>query len=66
MHSRRAGSVDSSASSALLREAQMHHQAGRLDEAERAYRLLLDRAPAQPDALHGLGLLTYRRGNAKD
>ena len=66
MHSRRAGSEDSSASSALLREAQMHHQAGRLDEAERVYRLILNRAPAQPDALHGLGLLIYRRGNAKD
>ena len=56
----------SAASSALLREAQIHHQSGRLDEAERAYRLMLDRAPAQPDALHGLGLLIYRRGNAKE
>ena len=64
--SRKVGSVDSSAaSSALLREAQMHHQSGRLDDAERAYRLMLDRAPTHPDALHGLGLLTYRRGDAK-
>ncbi len=67
IHSRKAGSMDSSAaSSALLREAQMHHQSGRLDDAERAYRLMLDRAPTHPDALHGLGLLTYRRGDAKE
>ncbi|MDR4480762.1 MAG: tetratricopeptide repeat protein [Nitrospira sp.] len=50
----------------LLREAQLYHQAGRLDEAERGYRALLERAPTQPDALHGLGLLTYRRGNLKE
>ncbi len=63
---RRAGSADGAAALALLREAQMHHQAGRLDEAERGYRLILDRVPAQAEALHGLGLLTYRRGNVKD
>ncbi|HMU30328.1 MAG TPA: tetratricopeptide repeat protein [Nitrospira sp.] len=49
-----------------LREAQMHHQAGRLDDAERGYQQLLARMPAQPDALHGLGLLLYRRGNLRD
>ncbi len=52
--------------SAFLREAQGHHQAGRLDEAERGYRLLLERLPAQPDALHGLGLLMYRRGKLQE
>lgn len=51
---------------ACLRDAQLHHQAGRLDEAERGYRLLLDRRPSNPDALHGLGLLLYRRGNLKE
>ena len=66
MLSRRAVSIDGAAASALLREAQMHHQAGRMDEAERTYRLILDRVPAQPDALHGLGLLTYRRGNVTE
>lgn len=50
---------------ALLRDAQTHHQGGRWDEAERGYRLILERVPAQPDALHGLGLLTYRRGDLK-
>lgn len=52
--------------SAFLLEAQGHHQAGRLDEAERGYRLLLERLPAQPDALHGLGLLMYRRGKLQE
>jgi len=64
LHGKHGGGTDMSA--ALLREAQMHHQAGRLDEAERGYRSLLERTPAQPDALHGLGLLTYRRGNLKE
>ncbi|MGB4895917.1 MAG: tetratricopeptide repeat protein, partial [Nitrospira sp.] len=64
LHGKQAGGADAPA--ALLREAQLHHQAGRLDEAERGYRSLLERAPTQPDALHGLGLLTYRRGNLKD
>ena len=54
------------AAAAGLREAQMHHQAGRLDDAERGYQQLLARIPAQPDALHGLGLLLYRRGNFRD
>lgn len=66
IQSRNVGNATGSALSALLREAQMHHQAGRIDQAERSYRLVLDRVPAQPDALHGVGLLTYRRGNVKD
>ncbi|MCE3224495.1 MAG: uncharacterized protein K0S58_2675 [Nitrospira sp.] len=66
IQSRTAGNVAGSALSTLLREAQVHHQAGRIDQAERAYRMILDRLPAQPEALHGLGLLTYRRGQAKD
>lgn len=52
--------------SAFLRDVQLHHQAGRLEEAERGYRLLLERCPSNPDALHGLGLLLYRRGNLKE
>lgn len=54
------------AESAFLRDVQLHHQAGRLDEAERGYRLLLQRRPSNPDALHGLGLLLYRRGHLKE
>jgi Flp pilus assembly protein TadD len=54
------------ASAGLLRQAQMHHQAGRLDEAERDYRLILERPASQPEALHGLGLVTYRRGKLQE
>ena len=50
----------------MLLEAQAHHQAGRIEEAERAYRLMLERLPAQPEALQGLGLLAYKRGHAKE
>lgn len=64
LHGRNAGGT--AAALAGLREAQMYHQAGRLDDAEREYRQLLERIPAQPDALHGLGLLLYRRGNLRD
>lgn len=60
------GTHSGAAASAGLREAQMHHQAGRLDEAQRAYEQLISRSPLQPDALHGLGLLLYRRGNLRD
>ena len=51
---RRPGNADSAAAFVLLREAQVHHQSGRLDEAERIYCQILDRVPAQPEALHGL------------
>lgn len=44
----------------LLDQGKQHHQAGRLSEAERSYRLALDMAPDQPEALHLLGLLAYR------
>jgi tetratricopeptide (TPR) repeat protein len=60
---KRAGAAPAVQVSAFLHEAQRHHQAGRLDEAERGYRLILEREPAQSEALHGLGLLAYRRGN---
>ncbi|MBS0172068.1 MAG: tetratricopeptide repeat protein [Nitrospira sp.] len=59
-------STQVAAESAFLRDAQVHHQAGRLDEAERGYRLLLERRPSNPDALHGLGLLLYRRGHLNE
>jgi Tfp pilus assembly protein PilF/glycosyltransferase involved in cell wall biosynthesis len=39
-----------------------HHQAGRLNEAERIYRNLLRTHPRLPDALHLLGLLAYQSG----
>jgi predicted TPR repeat methyltransferase len=39
------------------------HRAGRLDEAEPLYRGILERQPADADALHFLGLLTHSRGD---
>ncbi|MFD1627009.1 tetratricopeptide repeat protein [Azospirillum griseum] len=39
-----------------------HHMAGRTDAAERNYRLILGVDPAQPDALHLLGVLRAQTG----
>ncbi len=47
----------------FLQAALDHHQAGRLDEAEALYRLTLDTAPGQPDALHLLGILRHQQGD---
>jgi len=55
--------ADSFALRALLDEGKQHHQAGRLPEAERSYRLALEMAPGYPEAFHLLGLLAYRIGN---
>ncbi len=38
------------------------HQAGRLQEAEQAYREVLSAEPAHPDALHLLGVLAHQVG----
>lgn len=54
--------ADSFATKTLLDEGKAHHQAGRLQEAERSYRLVLDMSPDHPGAMHGLGLLAYRVG----
>ena len=43
-----------------------HFEAGRLDEAEAACRTILDKDPAQPDALFLQGLIAYRRGKADE
>src|SRR5678816_2243731 len=39
-----------------------HHQAGRADEADRAYRAVLAVAPQNADALHLLGVLEAQQG----
>ncbi|HEY4041517.1 MAG TPA: hypothetical protein VGM32_06695, partial [Rhodopila sp.] len=43
---------------AVFAEAMAHHQAGRLTEAAKLYRGILDRDPNHPDSLHLLGLIT--------
>jgi predicted TPR repeat methyltransferase len=43
-----------------IREGAEHHKAGRLHEAERCYRQVLQENPDQPDALYLLGLLAHQ------
>src|ERR1039457_4021496 len=45
-----------------LQQAVTHHQAGRLQEAERLYRAILQSHPHQPDANHNLGVLAGQVG----
>lgn len=47
----------------LVAAAADDHRAGRLREAEAAYRLILDRQPDNPEALHLLGVLVHQRGD---
>lgn len=51
------GSIDQ-----LLRLARDAHAAGKLAEAERLYRAILQRKPDHPDALHLLGVLAHQVG----
>lgn len=48
---------------AALALAHHHHVAGRMQEAERLYRLALEAEPGNADVLHLLGLSCYRRGD---
>ena len=48
---------------ARLQAADMLRELGRFDEAEAAYRAVLERAPGQFQALLGLGLTARRRGD---
>jgi Flp pilus assembly protein TadD len=49
---------------ALFRQGQLLHAAGRLSEAEQAYRQALAAAPRHADALHALGALALQAGRA--
>ena len=46
-----------------INQAVLLHKSGKLDEAENIYRLLLDRQPENPDAMHLLGVIAYQRKN---
>ena len=52
------GSADQAFALAL-----QHHRAGRLDEAERRYRAILQREPEHADSLHLLGVIALQTGN---
>jgi len=45
-----------------LEIAREHHRAGRVTEAERLYREILDRNPGEPDTLHLLGVIRLQAG----
>ncbi len=47
---------------AVFAAALRHHQAGRLEEAERLYRQVLQGDPKHADALHFLGVIAHQRG----
>jgi Tfp pilus assembly protein PilF len=49
-----------------LHSALKHHQRGRLDKAEKIYRKILKHYPAQPDALHFLGLIAGQAGKTDE
>ncbi|OYD80729.1 tetratricopeptide repeat protein [Azospirillum brasilense] len=49
---------------ARLGRAVAHHRAGRLADAERDYRAVLEADPRHPDALHLLGVLALQSGQA--
>ena len=49
----------------VLAVAQEYVEAGRLDAAERMLRHILAALPEQPEALHMLGLVAYRRGDGE-
>jgi predicted O-linked N-acetylglucosamine transferase (SPINDLY family) len=49
----------------LLEAAKSHHQAGRLGQAEAAYRQVLARTPNQPEALQLLGVLALQVGKGE-
>jgi len=62
MQGRPHASGNASPMRSLLDLGKRAHQAGRLQEAEQAYRDALSLAPEHPETLHYLGLLLYRLG----
>ena len=59
---RKAAAGSGDAPRQALEQAVQAHQAGRLAEAEAAYRRILEVRPDEPDALHLLGLLAHQGG----
>ncbi len=53
------------AAAAALDAAIAHHQAGRLEDADRGYAAVLEAEPAQPEALRLRGILARQRGDLR-
>lgn len=49
-----------------LEIALQHHQAGRLEQAERLYEMVLKNEPDHPAALHSLGIIAYHNGRSEE
>ena len=52
--------------SEALKTAAQYYYANHLNEAEQIYLQILEVVPEQPDALHGLGLLTLKKGESEN
>ena len=50
----------------VLENAIRIHQAGRLDEAEKIYRQILEADPGHADALHYLGVLAHQKDRQEE
>ena len=59
----RTTAADPKAFMAALQAGVAHHRAGRLDEAEAAYRGVVTAQPKHADALHLLGVIAHQRGD---
>src|SRR5262245_49336078 len=59
------GDHQSSLLDIALQRAIIHHQAGRMPEAERSYRDILQTEPNCPDANHNLGILMVQQGKVE-
>src|SRR5262245_17319464 len=53
-------------SSSIFKQALALHRAGRLAQAETLYRRVLAGDPANPDALHNLGLVAHQSGRQEE
>ncbi|NYZ15442.1 tetratricopeptide repeat protein [Azospirillum sp. RWY-5-1] len=58
--------TDPKAADAWINRGVQAHRAGRIAEAETAYRAALDAVPDHPDALHLLGLTAHQTGQHSD
>src|SRR5712691_8013664 len=59
------GDNQSSLHDIALQRAIIHHQAGRMPEAEQSYRDILQTEPDCPDANHNLGILMVQQGKVE-